>query len=300
MWRILIPICRVAVPVFFIITGYFFGYEIDKDKKIKIRNKMVRIAKLSLFAFGLYLIFSFLTCILKPEKFIDYLEVTYWTEMIIFGNVPAVHLWYLIALLQSLGFIYICCNFKKTKWLYWLIPIGLLLNLLFGSYNFIIPDDIFSNNLLLSRNALTVGMPCILIGMLIRRVEPNLPSQRRIVVITITGLIGLYIETIILEKVFPPKMGDIILLTIPVATTVFIYFLRLDLSKSSSYRIASWGRAYSLDIYIWHVLIGAIVYFILKAIEPKFFNLVLLPVVIMSTLLFLKLLRHFNIQKLYS
>ncbi len=145
--------------------------------------------------------------------------------------------------------------------LFILIPIGVLLNLFLGRYVFMISDA--NIDLYFSRNVLTIAIPSVLIGMLIRSYEHKLPSPKKIITALIVVAILLYAEQLILHFWFPYKAGDIIIFTLPVAILTFITFLRLNnITGKTMYKISRLGKRYTLDIYLWHPLIASIFVYI--------------------------------------
>lgn len=107
------------------------------------------------------------------------------------------------------------------------------------------------------------------------------------------ALAGIYIEELLLV----PQMGDITLFTIPCAVAVFIIFLKLEVKSKFGRRLAYYGRTYSLDIYIWHALIGIILMVALIK-----FNLTSLAALTIAIFTFLTaiLLERTGLKRLYS
>lgn len=261
----LLPLTRVAVPVFFMITGYFLPDASGRIGIARIKRMLGKVLKLELVACCVYLIFRFISAYIKGEAYPDLLSANYWAHVIVTGDEPRAHLWYMVALLQALVIMLVCVRLNVWRWIYWLIPVGLVLNLLFGSYNFLVDDKVFINNIFLSRNVLTVALPCLLIGTLIRYYEYKLPGRKVIMAVAAVGFVGIYVETEIIDALFSNKLGDIVIMTIPFSTAVFVLFLRMSVKGKVGKRVAYWGKAYSLDIYLWHIVIGSVFLYALKA-----------------------------------
>jgi len=194
-----------------------------------------------------------------------YTRLNFWLKELIFGGMVCFHLWYLTAYLQLLVVFYVALRIKKFPMLFIVIPIGVLLNLFLGRYIFLISDaNIY---LYFSRNVLTIAIPSVLIGMLIRSYEHKLPSQKKIITALIIAAISLYAEQLILHFCFPYKGGDIIIFTLPVAILTFITFLRLNIIGKTMLKIGQLGKRYTLDIYLWHPLIASVFVHIQSHVE---------------------------------
>lgn len=113
----LVAFCRVAVPLFLLVSGYYYQDVIDK-KKITAYYK--KILGLTFFSSIFYFIVS--------DKKLDYLITFRWDKMLIF-NFPIAgdHLWYLFSLINVLVILSICCKIRDK--LFYLIPF-----LLIGNY----------------------------------------------------------------------------------------------------------------------------------------------------------------------
>lgn len=260
----LLPVARMAVPVFFMITGYFLPDASGHIRRDRLKKMFKKVFRLELVACAVYLGLSVLSAYVKGEEYPDLLSFEYWFHLVMIGDEPRAHLWYMIALMQAIVIIAVCVALKAGRWIFWLIPIGLALNFLFGSYSFAIDSRYVFNDIFLSRNVLTVALPFMLIGTLIRCYEYKLPSQGTIMMVAGVGLLGVYVETEVLYALFANEFGDIVFMTIPLSTAVFVFFLRLSVKGRFGGGIANWGRAYSMDIYLWHIAIASVVLFVLK------------------------------------
>jgi surface polysaccharide O-acyltransferase-like enzyme len=100
----LLPICRIAVPLFFMITGYFLLNEMGVLTAERIKRSFIKIFWLDVIATTLFLILS-------PECNVkNYIEHP--TQIIPLITLGYNHLWYLHALLQALAFMYIALKIK--------------------------------------------------------------------------------------------------------------------------------------------------------------------------------------------
>lgn len=294
----IMPLTRIAVPIFFMITGYFILDSYGNLSEKKLKKTLYKITRLYIIVAFVYIIYKLLIYIRHPELYSTvFLNYRYWIHFLFTGTKPTGHLWYLIALIQALVIIIVAIKLKVERMLFFIIPIGLVLNLIIGRYNFIFDDFNIPNNLILSRNVLTIGLPCILIGMMIRRYEHFLPSCKTIIILSFFTLCAIYVETIILRVSFHSLQGDIILFTIPFAICVFILFLKYQSKHPIAHSLAKIGKLYSMDIYIWHILVAGFVLFALKKCGLTGMGALIVAGI---TLILAIILRRTNLKRFYS
>lgn len=252
--RFVLPICRISVPIFFIISGYFIVSANGIISSAKIRNIFIKIMKITIFVTLAYLLFDFIIKIMTNKEFGDYSSPSYWVYEILYGTSVRAHLWYLTSYLQVLIVVLILLKIKRFSILFFLIPIGILINLAIGSYGFILFDE--NNPLEYSRNVLTIAIPSVMIGVLIRIYESHLPSATTVVWLLISSVLLLYAEMAIIHH----SAGDIVIMTMPVAIFTFIFFLRFQPHSRHLHTLGEWGKNHSLDIYLWHSLVAVFFY----------------------------------------
>lgn len=290
----IIPLTRIAVPIFFMITGYFLLDEKGDISYPRMKRLFKKILKIEIVACMIYVLYYTMTCAIHNEIYISrYAEIKNFLRLTVSGTLPALHLWYLTSLLQALVLLYIAGKFKINKWLLLFIPLGLIINLSFGRYNFLFSDIGVPNHLILSRNVFTIAIPCLLIGMLTRYYEHKLTPGNKMLPAMGIGLICIYLE----EMLLVPLHGDITIFTLPCAIAVFIIFLKLEVKSTFGKRLAYYGRTYSLDIYVWHALVGGIIMAILLRINLT--SIAALCVVVFTWLTAI-LLKRIGLKRLYS
>lgn len=175
--KIVTTIARIAVPVFFMITGYFYSYTKKKGGETR---QIIKIAKLFIGSNALYLLYGIFIKIIKGKEIIQILRGYFYPKSLIafiFLNESPFsgHLWYLGAILYVLIIVYCFekkCNIEK---LYYIIPILLLMDLVFGKYSLLILGKSFPY--ILVRNFLCVGLPYFLIGDMISKIKPKIKSS---------------------------------------------------------------------------------------------------------------------------
>lgn len=246
------PLLRTAVPVFFIITGYFL-YSADRSVAIARCEKSLRkLSVLFLWSNALYFAWH-LAIYFRGGHF----PINSWRSFVYFlafGDNLCFALWYLTACLQSLFVFWVALKLKMTRWLYPVIPAGLLFALLFGRYCII---D-YQLPLPLIRNAFTTGMPCFLLGWLTHRYADRLMTCRIELALFVSA--GLYYAECLcyvkyVKHLLPPlSIGDLFVMTIPTAWLLFLCALKhKDAGIGSP---LEWiGREHSTNIYVLHLLV---------------------------------------------
>ena len=289
-----VALCRCAVPIFLIISGYF-TFEHLSDKR-KIKKQIKKIFFLYIFSNIMYLIWDMVIRMIKGINFIDYLKGKINLEsifkLILFNdNMFAGHLWYLGAILYVLIIVYFVG--EKIKRMYFLIPGLLAFDLIFGKYSLLIFKAEFSY--IYVRNFLFVGLPYFMIGLLIKQNINNQLIKQRPSSIFIIGIIMINIvERFFLVQNNINSTRDQYISTTLLSILVFLYFLDMD---SIKYRIfdvfGKIGRRYSTYIYIFHPIFVTCCSILFRKVLnlDKIYGVIEPIVVYIITLLFLVIWR---------
>lgn len=163
-----IVFARVAVPIFFMITGYFYSDTVVRHKE---KHQIMKIFCLFVEANILFFIWNIVLNILKRDSLVTYIQLISTGKSIlkflVLNESPlAGHLWYLGAILYVLMIALIVDKFNCRKVLYYLTPLLLVADLVFGKYSLLILHREFPY--ILVRNFLCVGIPYFVIGNLVR------------------------------------------------------------------------------------------------------------------------------------
>jgi peptidoglycan/LPS O-acetylase OafA/YrhL len=246
----LLPICCNAVPIFFMITGYFLLNKEGLLTKERLKRSIIKLLKLTIVAQCLFVVFY----LIVDPSVIEAFRVHTFKRVVLFltvGHNVAPHLWYLTAIIEALITFYVALRFKLLRFIPLVVVLGICLNLITGCYSKFWLDQQLLR--ILSRNFLTVGIPCVYLGMLVRRFEYRLFYAQRGMLFTLAILYFLlYVE---FQFVFNRKLwGDVFFFTIPSTIVTFIWVLRTNLFNKLTW-LATIGRKDSLNIYIAHWLV---------------------------------------------
>lgn len=158
-------LCRFAVPVFFMITGFFYPETVAKKRELKQFGKIFTI---TIGANLFYLLWEILLAVEKRENIKEALlarfEKRVPEDFILWNFSPlSPHLWYLQALLYVLVIAFIVEHLGLRKLAYLAIPVLLAGSLIKGSYSlfFVGKEDC---HIYYARNFLYCGLPFFWLG----------------------------------------------------------------------------------------------------------------------------------------
>lgn len=238
------PFVRIAVPCFFMISGYFMISRDGFVSKDKIKKILIKIFKITVWAELLHVVISLL-CGYSFET--PLLNILLGDPVVYFGT----HLWYLVAYLEALIFFLIIPS-RYIKYIYYFIPFLVIMNLLSGRYHSLIPENHLP---VIHRSFMYTALPCIAAGMFVKMKENHLLSVFSKYKWSITSLVlCLSCAEFLLLYFKLPSFGEFYLFTLPFAMCIFLLCLVYrDFGKNTYFEKI--GRDYSLDIYIYHYLI---------------------------------------------
>ena len=241
---------RMAVPMFFMITGYYLPSMIRSGH---ITNHIIKILKLILGGLLFYLPLYCLDAYLNGELWEKLSQVILWDKLgrtLLFSNYPfnvgARHLWYLMAILYILCFLLLFTRKYPVKKLYVLIPLLFLGGYLISSLDF---DDTMRAYY---QNYLFIGMPYVLLGSYIREHKTGQQLTNRRLGMLIGLLAVLYLSEIgfyVLTGL--PSRREHYLCIIPLVSLILIWAAK-NPQYGQNNILTTIGREYSIYIYIIH------------------------------------------------
>ena len=260
-------IARAAVPVFFMITGYFFSTVVERGRQ---HQQISKILKITILANAVYLLWSLAISIGSVgETLRSWADISVWLKFLFLNLSPfRSHLWYLSAHLYVL---IIACILEKAgirHKIYVLIPILLALNLVLGNYSGLIFGTAIP--LEYSRNFLLIGFPCFLLGdLLYQRRNSRHPKNGTLVIVLIGSLALSLAEVLLLTKLECYENQDFTLGNIFTAYAMFSLvgnnptFFENSLCK----KVAWMGTHLSLGIYIFNAIFRTVVEKIIEIVS---------------------------------
>ncbi len=272
-------IARFAVPIFFIVSG-FFNYSASKEK---LKTRLFKLLKIFIVSSIIYIAYNNFEnyYINNNHNFIEYnlekINLQNIFNLVFFNYTHCIysHLWFLPALMYCYIFRMVSKD-KKIEKIYKFIPLLLIVAYVINIY-------LVKNNLnmrYLSRNWLLTGIPFYIIGHLIKENIKRISSikKRIIIPVAVVGLVLSIIERTIF-KLNNIGQLEIYIGSVIFAISIFIFAVKEpDLIKIKFF--ATIGEKYSLNIYIIHYLIINI---LTKLLENKFninINKYILPILV--------------------
>lgn len=280
-----VAFCRVAVPIFLLISGYYYQDIIDRNKTLFYYKKILL---LTFFSSVFYFIANGIE--------LSYLKLFRWDKMLMFSfPVTGDHLWYLYSLINVL-IVLVFCNNKIKERLFYLIPLLLLGNYILS----------YSSKFWLYRNFLFTSLPYFLLGMYFYKnrdlVTTSFRNKNLCILFIIFGILLQCVEVYLYKYFDLIYVRDHYLMTPLLVVMIFSYVLSVNLQKENIVSII--GKRYSAYIYILHIFVLSHCGSLLKSfnIEYSCFSYIK-PLIIFICTLFMSviLLESYNsLKKCYA
>lgn len=180
----ILPLTRCAVPCFLIISGYLIFTEDPMKLEGHLKRNINRIFHILVWSTLLFAFVKFLFAF-KNNDF-SFLNLKALGDFILLNENPfGFHLWYIGAYLYALIIVYFSVKSNKLKYIWWSVPILLLLDLCIGKYSLILWHKEFPY--IWVRNFLCVGLPYFSIGMLLKQWKEQILGVKRLHILALGG-----------------------------------------------------------------------------------------------------------------
>ncbi len=242
----------LARPLFFMISGFFLSSGGSHVDAAVVGRRFVRVLLFDVGAQVLYFAWRVGCCVYAGDSLAWVCDPKFWLVTLIFGGNLNVALWYVNAYAQALFVIWILAKCGKIDWLYWYLPVGIALYLFFGELCALWNVEIAW---IYSRNVVTFGLPCMTLGLLVRRREWQLPS---VGVLLVTGAVflGLFLVEVWANIYLGNFAGSgVLLFGLPVALIIFTLLVK-HADAHAPLWLVGLGRRYSANVYVGHTLVG--------------------------------------------
>ena len=271
------PLCRAAVPVFYIISGFFILDNSGLIDSGKLTYTLCKILKITAIAVAVYVAY---TAWAMPIRF---WQRVVWFDFLALGAVPSGgHLWYLFAYIEALAVLLMLKRLKAERLIWVIACAGMCYNLLFGQYAFVLGMKSLAANY--TRTFFGIALPCLAIGIALRRHECRIaPRAIALMPFAAIALMMLSYAEFYLLKAFVPAdchIGNTTLATVPLAASLFIIARNASLPRRLCI-VAKWGKAHSTNIYLWHIIVRKIEMRLLPALPYEYAFLVVLPLTLL-------------------
>lgn len=276
---------RIAVPIFFIISGYFIYNKVEK-------REFKRLNKYALHIFKLYIIWSIVYLIFAYDEFFVYDNITknllYITKNFLFIG-TYYHLWYLISYFVAIYIVYFMYNKLGIKFSLIISLILYLGSLLADSYYGLLPPcklmamvDIYIYLFGEMGNSFIWILIFIFLGMAIKKYNLNTKMIHYKMILTIVFCLFIT-ENYILRYIGISRDNNMSIFLLLLAPIIVMYILTLEEKfKISFNKYNKFFKDSSLYIYLVHPLI--LKYIMLFSTLKKSFNMFVI-ITILSVLI---------------
>lgn len=287
-----IVLARIAVPIFFIISGYFYSDVVEqKREKLQIKKLFLLMVKANI----IYLLWNLAITVLNKMEVTTFICRTFSLQSILkflLLNVSPLsgHLWFLGAIIYVHIIILIADKRNARKLLYYSIILLLSIDLILGKYSIVLLHREFPYSMV--RNFLFVGLPYFCIGCLLRQCDfyiEKLREEKLLLLIVLFSLTSI-LEHFILISVTMNATRDHYISTTLLAITLFILALKKKnaVFYGTNVILSNIGRKYSTGIYILHPIFIKIIEVFMRECGIYEYYCFIAPVVVyVITLLFL-------------
>lgn len=266
---------RIAVPVFFMITGFYIYNAKLKKQMLKTLN-IILVMTVLYFCFDLAKFFALGKLAYFWGQFAD---LENWIKLIVFNSpIVADHGWYLFALLYALPIVHMLVHRNNKIVLICAFAATYTFCIIFGKYSMLVFGTEFPAYIV--RSFLGMGIPFLILGYFVNAIIKlgGICSRRFSHVFLLIAVVVSIMERFLLETFGVNGTRDVYISTALLAVAFFMWFyLHADMFAGS--KIPKMGLKYSLCIYIVHIAfrevfefgcerIGLTNEYLLNVIEP--------------------------------
>lgn len=274
-------LARFAVPVFFMITGFFYDKTVFNNKE---KHQLKKILILLVSSDVMYYLLRGFKAALEGS-FSKYIAETFTLkrlfEFLVFNKtVSSGQLWYLGAILYVLLIFGVLRKFvpQWEKVAYIITPILLVCNFVLGRYLF------FSGSEFIVRNFLLTGFPCFTIGMFLKKYEKKTEFIKNSNFLSVV-LIAVFTAAVFLEKTVLTRLNatpnrEVYISSILLAAVLVIVFSKESWNGSKLKITKTVGRKFSSLIYIFQSLVVHFVGVVVLNLNLKSLYIPIAPIVI--------------------
>lgn len=253
-------LCRIGVPFFLCVTGFFILPKAMEDKK-KLINYSFKIIKIYIICMLLYLPINVYAGQLQNITIIEILKN-------IFINGTLYHLWYFPALILGIWITYFFIKHLKTNLVaicvFLLYVIGIFGDSYFGiSEKFIVTSNLYKGIFTIfdyTRNGLFYAPIFLSLGYSFSKIKLKINTKNNMILIIIS-LILMVIEGLILHNFKLQKHDSMYFMLIPVM--FFIFNMLLQINEENNKKL----RSIATIIYIIHPMFIILIRGIAKVIH---------------------------------
>ena len=256
------PLYRLAVPMFFIISGYF-SYTEDTER---LRAKSVALIKRTLhymlFGFGFYIVFDFIGCYVNGHGVGYYFTTLFYEDFLLeflFLNRPITYtgaqLWFLIALFVVSLLHYTLVRFDKLHYYKVIIPVCYAIYFFFAGYMYLLQDT--DMPIRYTRNAWFFGLPNFALGFTLAKFNFHKRNWYKYVYLVLG--VACFLLQILEDRLLRTEYTSLEMYVTGVLAAVFLLQFFLGIGKADCPLYYKWvGKNAAFYIYILHMAVAVV------------------------------------------
>ena len=253
------PLYRLAVPMFFMISGYF-NYSSDGEV---LKEKSVGFIKRTLIflliGFSIYIVFDFIACLVKGQGVGYYFTTLFYQDFLfefLFLNRPITYtgaqLWFLIALFVVSLVHYLLVRFNKLHYYKVIVPVCYAIYFFFAGYMYLIQHT--DMPIRYTRNAWFLGLPNFGLGYLLAGVNFHKKSWYKYLYLAL-GVIFFFLQIPEYQLVKSENISLEMYISGVLSAVFFLQFF-LGIKNADCPVYYKWiGKNASFYIYIFHLAV---------------------------------------------
>ena len=251
--------CRMAVPFFFLCTGFFVGEKVQSWGKIK--SYLLHIIKMYTI-WTLFYFYPMLERFWMPERAVSQNVLELLQRFFLIGSY--IQLWYLQATIVAVVLLFLCtavCRMRERTVVVFALVIYLV-GVLGNSYRHAfdgMPAVVtlirqYQSLFFMTRNGVFFGFPFVTAGYLIFMHRDKI-RQRAYAGMAVVFLTGMFLEERLVNGIFGGASHDMYLLTPAVAISLFLAIVFIPMPQSCR-QTGKLLRSISTYIFLLHILIN--------------------------------------------
>ncbi len=256
------PLYRLAVPMFFIISGYF-NYCKDSECRLPRAIGFIhRTLRYLFIGFAIYIVFDFVGCLIDGKGVGYYFTTLFYEDFLlefVFLNRPITYtgaqLWFLIALFMVSLVHFALVRFNKLGYYKIIVPVCYLIYFFFAGYMYLVQDT--DMPIRYTRNAWFFGLPCFGVGYLVAGINFHKKSWYKYIYLAL-GVACFFLQ-IFEDRLLRRENTSLEMYVTGVLAAVFLLLFFLGIKNADCplyYKLV--GKNAPFYIYILHMAVSVV------------------------------------------
>ncbi len=256
------PLYRLAVPMFFIISGYFNHAFTKEQLEKKAIVFIKRTVQYMLVGFLVYISFDFIMCYVNGQGVGYYFTTLFYEDFLLeflFFNRPITYtgaqLWFLIALFVVSLVHYLLVHFDKLDYYKLIIPICFAIYFFFAGYMYLLQDT--DMPIRYTRNAWFFGLPNFALGFMLAKINFHKKSWYKYIYLVL-GVTFFYLQMVEYD-ILKTENISLEMYVSSVLSAVFLLQFFLGIKNSDCPLYYKWiGKNGPFYVYIFHMGVSVV------------------------------------------